>query len=392
MLADLQNSDFISWKENIIFLDNAWTDLYQEVINHGDKTFLKEISVSGPKILLPDDFYQLNYLCYKTGNIERPIYRKAKTGTGNGPYYDIINNEIVIYNYGANLGNIIVKYYPVRNGLTYPADTKNFAQNNADLEIGNIIDVCNQYVLSANGVFDIINATKVSSDTGWLLYDNVLTISDTTNKYFKVDNRLYTYQFDNGVFTLYKYFNGSTKKYAVIDTITTAVADNIPAGRINTFTEDGIYYVDGTDLHFISFSNGNDTIFTNNIASNNVVSFNGSIYYETLDGICRDDTLVVPSDNYFHFNGVMKVDLDTGYGILTDNVTLRSAFENTELDYPSNFYFNYLAYKLAIYYKNKQNADPSALLMQLADATKTFYDTLPRDENEFVRISNVYAY
>ena len=36
MLADLQNSDFISWKENIMFLDNAWTELYQSLINHGD--------------------------------------------------------------------------------------------------------------------------------------------------------------------------------------------------------------------------------------------------------------------------------------------------------------------------------------------------------------------
>jgi hypothetical protein len=84
--------------------------------------------------------------------------------------------------------------------------------------------------------------------------------------------------------------------------------------------------------------------------------------------------------------------MNTGYGILTDSVTIHGIFEDTELDFPNNFFYNFLAYKLAIYYKIKQNADPSGLMVMLSEAEKTFYDTLPRDENNFVRIANAYAY
>ena len=79
MLADLQNSDFISWKENIMFLDNAWTELYQQIINHGDKSFLKTLEFEGDRCELPCDFYQLHYICFSDGLNKRPINRKSKT-------------------------------------------------------------------------------------------------------------------------------------------------------------------------------------------------------------------------------------------------------------------------------------------------------------------------
>jgi hypothetical protein len=106
----------------------------------------------------------------------------------------------------------------------------------------------------------------------------------------------------------------------------------------------------------------------------------------------RNYDLILPTEDFDVFNGVLKEDLNTGYGILTDNYYVNGIYTDTELSFPNNFYYNYLAYKLAIYYKIKQNADPSALMISLGNAEKTFYDTLPRDENNFVRISNVYAY
>jgi len=122
MLADLQNSDFISWKENIMFLDNAWTELYQSLIDHGDKTYLQEFSFSGERTYLPDDFYQLYYVCYTNGTYEKPIARKAKTSTGQGPYYDIVGNELIIYRDSvSNMNKIKVQYYPVKWSITYSA-------------------------------------------------------------------------------------------------------------------------------------------------------------------------------------------------------------------------------------------------------------------------------
>ena len=42
-LADLENSDFISWNENINLLNESWQKIYQQLIDNGDKTFIKEL-------------------------------------------------------------------------------------------------------------------------------------------------------------------------------------------------------------------------------------------------------------------------------------------------------------------------------------------------------------
>jgi hypothetical protein len=129
-----------------------------------------------------------------------------------------------------------------------------------------------------------------------------------------------------------------------------------------------------------------------NAIRGNVVSFNNSVYYNSTNGVSKDGEVILDLTEYSNFNIVTEDNLNTGYGILTDDTIIHGIYADTELDFPNNFYYNYLAYKLAIYYKIKQNADPSGLIMMLSEAEKTFYNTLPRDENNFIRIANAYAY
>lgn len=65
-LADLQNSDFIGWKENVSLLNEAYNKLYTELINHKDKYFIKEVNTDNLELIetkeneviykLPEDF------------------------------------------------------------------------------------------------------------------------------------------------------------------------------------------------------------------------------------------------------------------------------------------------------------------------------------------------
>ena len=379
MMADLQNSDFISWKENMMFLDNAWADLYQQIINHNDKTFIKTFTFSGNKVELPDDFYQLHYVCYSSGFNRIPVNRKAKTASGNGPFYDLIGNELVIYNKLNSMQSIEVDYFPVRDSITFAASDQNIEPiTNA------IIDVCNRKVLTNDKVIDIINGTDETVTPGFMLSDNGV-ISDNTKPYFKKDNKAYYTIHDNNVLTIYK-SNGTVYKRIGAD-----VVPNFPVSTINALTDTGIYWVDTGTLKYWDFDTKITTDFATDLISSKVYSFNNCIYYETTEGIWCNNDLVLDSGDYDTFNGVLKVDLKTGYGILTDNEVIKSAFANTELDFPNNVYFNYLAYKLAVYYKIKQKEDPTSLAALASDALKVFYDTLPKDENEYVRISNAYA-
>lgn len=409
MMSDLQNSDFISWKENIMFLDNAWTDLYQQIINHGDKTFLKEFTFSGDSIELPDDFYQLYYIAYSSDQLNRPIHRRSKTTSENGPYYDIIGNNLKIYNNMSGVGGIKVQYFPIKNGFTFAAEDM---QKIADFVIsnaGHIKDTWDKYILVDNGttstVYDIINQKLVSEEniTGhYVLNDNLALVSMNNKMLFRADGRLYSGTTTAGphnttILTISKVSSNTIanqvyKKVELPDSI------DIPDGQINAITDNGIYWVDseGT-IQYYDFLTATQIALYSDVKDSNICSWHNSVYYETTEGVWQDDLLIVKSDKYDKFIGVMKIDTYTGYGLLfvdqahPTNFTIKSAFIDTEVDFPNNFYFNYLAYTLASYYKLKQGADPSSVMLMAQQAAKTFYDTLPRDENEFVRISNVYA-
>lgn len=416
MLADLQNSDFISWKENMMFLDNAWADLYQQIINHGDKTFLKSFTMEESRVELPDDFYQLQYICYTNGLNSIPINRKSKTANNNGPYYDIVGNELIIYNRNNCYRTIKVDYFPTRESITFAADDKiiDFPEL---LELGNrdgtgdrIVDVCDKKVLyylredPAQYHYYVIDlATGKSTyayDSGYQLPNDPFMLAktgviyDNERSYFKKDNRAYLIHYLDYVLTIYKAepgIRGGGPTYKIIR----GVHDlpNFPTEQVNAMTDTGFYWVDINNhrLKYWDFDSQTTTDYATNVSDSKVYSFDNNIYYATYEGIWCNKELIISSSDFDYFDGVMKVDMKTGYGILTDNYVIKSVFPTTELDYPNNFYYNFLAYKLAVYYKIKQGADAGGLITTANDALKVFYDTLPKDENEYVRIANVYA-
>jgi len=383
MLADLQNSDFISWKENMMFLDNAWADLYQQIINHGDKSFLKTFSFEGERCELPRDFYQLQYICYNDGLNEVPINRKAKTSLTGGPFYDLVEDEIVIYNRMNSLRKVSVYYYPVRDSITYAADDQKVGAID-----GNIIDVCDKNVLyEKNGnysVKDIINGTETTAQSGFMLTDNGI-ISDTTKPWFKKDNKAYYTEWASGTLTLKK-SNGT-----VLHTVNVSENPNFPTQKINAFYNNQLVYVRNGNLESFDLETGTVETIAEDLTSDRVYSFKDDLYWETKDGITVNGEVLVPTTHYDTYHGVMKEDEKTGYGLLVDNLVIKSVYENTELLFPNNVYYNYLAYKLAAYYKIKQGADPNGIAALGSDALEVFYNTILKDTNDFVRISNVYA-
>jgi len=383
MLADLQNSDFISWKENMMFLDNAWADLYQQIINHGDKSFLKTFTFEGERCELPRDFYQLQYVCYNDGLNEVPINRKAKTSLTGGPFYDLVEDEIVIYNRMNSLRTVSVYYYPVKDSITYASDDQRVGAID-----GNIIDVCDKNVLyekdGSYSIKDIINGTETTTQSGFMLTDNGV-ISDTSKPWFKKDNKAYYTEWASGTLTLKKY-NGT-----VLHTVDVDEDPGFPTGKINAFYDNRLVYVRDGNLESFDLETGTTETIAEGLTSDRVYSFKNDLYWETKDGITVNGEVLVPATSYDTYHGVMKEDEKTGYGLLVDNLVIKSVYEDTELLFPNNVYYNYLAYKLAAYYKIKQGADPNGVAALGADALELFYNTILKDTNDFVRISNVYA-
>ena len=92
--------------------------------------------------------------------------------------------------------------------------------------------------------------------------------------------------------------------------------------------------------------------------------------------------------------GTVGFDKQTGYGYYyflgNSKIVIHSFLEDTELNFPNNMFFNYLAYSLALSFKVKQGSDISAFMPLLETAENTFYDSLTKDDWSFTRITNVY--
>ena len=87
---------------------------------------------------------------------------------------------------------------------------------------------------------------------------------------------------------------------------------------------------------------------------------------------------------------MLKIDLNTGYGLFTNNNKILSAVVDTELDLPNNLYYNVIAYMLAFSYCCKQGKDATYVSAQLSNNLEILYDTLTNDAFSQMKITNVY--
>lgn len=116
-VADLQNSNYISDKEIEFLLNESYDKVYADLINIGDRYFLKTFVGSGHDIALPEDFMVLNAVIVK----DIPLLRKPNNINANsnyGGYYDL--NQDHIHLLGSTLGPATIEYYPVPEQIVWP--------------------------------------------------------------------------------------------------------------------------------------------------------------------------------------------------------------------------------------------------------------------------------
>lgn len=450
-LADLENSNFITWAENMKLLDECYKKLYQESINANDKYYLtkcetKDLVVAERKekevsFYLPEDFYQLQSISVKgTG---RQILKKARTEDSASARYDIINNTLVLYGGSASLP-LEIAYYPVPKTLTLKNEPVTVSVE------GTLLDVNGDMVLyldeDGNAVIENIN-------TGWKKSIDISSISGTvfmgvlglTRFYLIVGSAGYMVDISDGTISARKYYVGkkdgvlyySNKNWenwtpsddgyihgniyseygelGLSDPVTSfkTAADFPPMGflftlddELNTYWTANAYPAEpGENYVAIYKMNADGTLteivkvkFAGNSSWNSLkIQFmQGHLFY-FYNGPCCDGVTLLHFSKFNSFIGFNKIDFDTGYGFAVtplyeeNTMQIHSCFADTELDFPNNFYFSYLAYLIAIAYKQKQNADATMLIQRANDEYAQFLTSISRDVAENNRIQNVYG-
>lgn len=362
-IADIENSDFISWNENIRLVNEAFTSIHQKLINKGDMTFVNEMNITKEQPL-PENFYQVLSVL---DNYNTPVPRYSIGMNDSQIWYKLINNKLILN----GLQSAKLTYFTKPQFLTYPADTIVDALPLQEDEV--IKFACDNYALTNKNVWDIKEATIVRAAEENAVYVDAYgrTYSANEKPIFYPDGRCFK---------------------LTQDSCTDAKCKVGYSNDIENITFDGVYY-------YARYSNGNISVFEqdnpNSIDtyegfSSNIYFNNDHKFYIKDNVVFIDDIPMYDASIYNNKVYMLKIDLNTGYGLFTNNNKILSIAVDTELNLPNNLYYNVLAYMLAFSYCCKQGKDASYVSAQLNSNIELLYDTLTNDAFSQMKITNIY--
>lgn len=400
-LADLENSDFISFAEKIALLNEAYQTIYQKSVNKDVNSFVKYINTRDKVIQLPRDFYQLKAVTLGRDKDVKVIMRRPANASFNNLSYDMINNTLQI-NGEIMGGTICVEYYPVPATLTFPNKNKPVSMNDAlDIHGSAYIEYIDDDKIAVKDLNDY-DFNKVIQDTnvaGKLIHmeSDYITISDSVTQIL--------YSFDTGDITTetlpvviyngktYLYDNANKKLLLPVSHIVVEDLDiDLSNCTIAMLSSDKTKYV-GQNYNGGLFINGvhNDFNASKMFAYNDLVYLSNGSNYLAIYDFAKDRT-----ENTLLGQAIVniaEINDDTGYGYLgkrMNKYSLVSFYDDTQLNFPNNAYFVFMSYLLALAFKSKQGSDTSLLAPMVEQAEATFYDTMARDDWSATRITNVY--
>ena len=425
-LADLENSDFISFSEKLALLNESYQQLYQKGINKDINAFVKYIHTQNTAITLPRDFYQLKAVNIDKNGYLEPVLRRPANQSTHDLSYEILNNTLKINGY-AGCGDICIEYYPLPLSLTFPNTPKSISPQGSSTD--RFLDLRNNIYVTANA-------------------NNYITIGDITDSEVTEDIP------ENDPATLYTHFiyieedyvvftNGSYQTlYSLSGRDLVAKKDKVVFYRHKTFLYDEVAHTLKFPTGGVAYSNidfdfgdttliildeemktfvglkyttpdyvgsgvfvGGKNIETKELTSvkvrvtklynyKNLVYFmNGTSYLAAIDlsNISKPIQETIQESDVID---IVDIDENTGYGYLTkrfgNRYNIMSFFEDTLLNFPNNTYFVFLSYILAVAFKTKQGSDISQLASLYSQAEEAFYDSLQRDDWCSTRITNIY--
>lgn len=155
--ADLVNSDFVTWYEEVSLLNDVYENLYQHLIELNDPSFVKIIDTTSKDIILPKDFHQLRAVTLIRNGFSTPILRRSFSESYNSMSYEIIGDHLHIntpFVQSTPGGNYHIEYYIRPNTLLFPNADKNIT-NETSSEIFNseVLAANRNYIIGDNSIY-----------------------------------------------------------------------------------------------------------------------------------------------------------------------------------------------------------------------------------------------
>lgn len=389
-LADLTNTDFISNEEDIHYINDAWKEFYQLLINKGDKQFVKEVELAGSTIngqveySMPDDCYQILSIKNNYGIITR----KADSENEASNTYEIVNNKIRLY---GTQGHIVMTYYTVPEFITLPDKTietdlsyntvstfTDYIQNsfiNTDKSVYNartseLVATTENSLILKGGKLGVYNATLYDFDGNVVINDfsssNGRIVDSQGIKWTR--NNTTTWQSINDTMTIPAYTEGVMFK------------DGSVVGVLNSKLY--LYQNDEqTDLNLDKLKDG--SMYVASFGDHEFAYVDGYVFEYYNGNLQNYEEVAVPGKYLFPLKyGVVYYD---------GNIKIKSLLPDTEFNFPNELYVEVLAASLAIRYAMKQNASVEGLNNLYENMKGQFLNSLSQDSG-YTRMNNVYSF
>lgn len=385
-IADITNTDFLSYNEKTEYLNDAWKNVYQTIINYGLNVFTVEANLVGAagRYKLPFDCYQIKSV--KNPYTGRMIPRKADSESALGGYYEIVNDEIVL---GPTVGPVVVTYWRKPFWLSIPNKTIK-----SELEHKTVLDSCN-------------NSLLVVDSEDKLYVQNILSDSELELPYtqelgydYKLGNN-FIIKYKEDIVIVYDFYGNLLDEITDIDYFYGLIkADNglYYFGKTNEEDENiiDIYELFGDKISEVKVDDTTESI----------IGIDGNFYPVTSENafpisIFDDRPAYITDKKELHLINpdgseiIEKVDVPSigplvliKYGFVTFDNTVYSCIPDTLLSFPNNLYYNVISYDLAIRFLCKQNADSTGVENLNINAWKQLTASIDQDA-DYPRIKNV---
>ncbi len=409
-IADLSNTDFISHKEQLQYLNDSWTTIYQYLINHNDAAFIKEVGLLNPnagngytEYDLPFDLYQIRSVKgHFSGSL---LPRHSESSSMYYPSYEVVNDKLRIY--GTINEQLMVTYWQVPLYLSFPdrniptnieQDIISSAGNTVLLEDGTVYNVITEQTL-AN--FDIDPTKNYYLGNGHLVE---VDSNNVVNVYSFKGNLISSKMYTNAPIIGFDYnYN------RIINEVSNEVNNVYDITQDKHYESKYVHFIDYADgrslcsieTYWLVINKETDTIlFKAEMSDDELASAYGPFPAPRFDGylsfylnkslyLIRNDNTIWIEDLWIP-DPIVKCPITYGH-IATNgtDATVYSGIPDTLLNFPKELYFQLIAADMAVRFLCKQNADSSGVQTLYEDMKATFESSLGQDA-DFTRIKNAY--
>lgn len=412
--ADLVNSDFITWYEEVSLLNDTYVGLYQELIEVNDGSFISSFETTDNVAVLPNDFYQLKSVTLVRNGYSTPVLRRSVSESYRSLSYEIRNDTIYFYSTLVQMqgGVYRVEYYTTPQTLLFPPEKEPIEYNIGGIqEVLNATKDCIIHVKDGKTYWNSTAILNSVAKSAFITDKSVLITNDTSFNIYDINSAgsiaslaFTNYSpviFEDGVIGIYSRSNNKIYYGNTNSNIINTMELPEPKGY-NKF----VYFMDMslTDIWSIC---GNDALAHNgevvssddgDILKVSIGMYKGGNFYGKDSEY--DNIITVYSDNSYKLErmsgivGIGTLDENSGLSYITrrlDNFYINPWVEDTLLDYPNSFFFQVMSYALAVQYKVKQNADASGLTALYNQYLSTFVRGANNDVYSPTRITNIYG-